>query len=48
MKKEMLPKPIVTSLLLAGSVVNNCRTVSINFPVYWVALSHLGKAEELG
>jgi len=32
MKKEMLPKSIVTSLLSAGSAVKNCRTVSIGFP----------------
>jgi len=41
-EKGRSPKLIIFSVLLAGSIVKNYRTVSINFPVYWVALSHLG------
>ena len=30
MEKERSPKLVILSILLAGSVVKNCRTVSIN------------------
>jgi hypothetical protein len=33
-EKEMSPKLVIFSVLLAGSAVKNCRTVSINFLVY--------------
>jgi hypothetical protein len=39
----MSPKHIIFSVLYAGPTVKNCRTVPINVPVYWVALSRLGK-----
>ncbi|MBC8062117.1 MAG: hypothetical protein H7Y18_15805 [Clostridiaceae bacterium] len=43
MEKERSPKLAIPSLLLAGSAVKSCRTVSISLPVYWVVLSHWEK-----
>jgi len=33
-EKEIPPKLVILSVLLAGSAVKSCRTVSINVPVY--------------
>ena len=38
----------IGSILYAGPVVKSCRTVSVNVPVYRVALSHLGKRRDQG
>jgi len=42
-EKEISPKHIIFSVLYAGTTVKSCSTVPINFPVYWGALSRLGK-----
>ena len=42
MEKEVSPKHILYSILYAGSTVKSCRTVVINFPVYYVVLPHMG------